>query len=255
MNKNRISIFFLKVFLLFLCPFSLFAKKPKPPEWDGANYLERELNYVERPELSLLPDFELSRQIRENLVDFDPSGTVEILYRMPKLETHEDNQMLYILNRMSRISTMEGIEYYSGSRKMMYPYLEEAFVAEMRKSETAVDDPHFDTLPREPRKITVYQNDTTFGKAWYDVYLETTGSAIRLSMTNTTTMRYKMFPVMRAERLHIEMIIIPREDDLLFYGLASFKLGNTFGIELKLDESFDHRMSALQVWFNNQVYP
>jgi len=238
---------------LFIWPLTLVSAE-KPEEWNGINFLERQLNYVESGEISLLPDFELSGDIQKEIRNFDPSGCVELLYRMPRLEGHEDEQMLYILNRVSRISTMEGIKYYSGSRQAMYPYLEKAAVVEKRKSEKKVGDPFFDSLPDRPHTITVYQRDTTFGNTWYDVDLETTPSAIRLSMINNTTMRYKMFPVLRKGRLHIELIIIPREDDLLFYGLAAFKIGNTFGIDISLDQSFDHRMSALQVWFDKQVY-
>ncbi|MBN2856778.1 MAG: hypothetical protein JXN63_00095, partial [Candidatus Delongbacteria bacterium] len=99
-----------------------------------------------------------------------------------------------------------------------------------------------------------YQKDTTFGKAWYDVVISASPSVLKLSMINTTTITYKLFPVLSKEKLNIELIVIPREKDLLFYGLAAFKLGNTFGIDLKLDESFDHRMSALQTWFSSLNY-
>ena len=249
MNKKNFST----VILLCLLPLVSLAAE-KPVEWEGINFLERDLNYVKGADLSLLPDFEKSAEIRTIMKDFDPSGSVELLYRMPRLEKGTDDQMLYILNQVSRISTMKGLEYFSGSRRDMYIYLEEAAAVDKKGSEEAVEDPRFSALPSSPELLTVYQKDSTFGKTWYDVSLEATDKAIRLSMINTSTMRYKFFPVLRKNRLRIEMVIIPREDDLLFYGLASFKLGNTFGIEIDLDESFDHRMSALQVWFNNQVY-
>ncbi len=253
MNKKMASYrIFLCLLLIFVSSLPLAAEKPE--EWDGINYLERTLSYTESSDLSLIPDFERTREIRDYVKEFDPSGSVELLYRMPLPSYSGEDLMLYILNRISRISTMEGLEYFSGSRQRMYPYLEKAFVVEKKGREEAVEDPQFSRLPGKPESFTVYQRDTTFGDTWYDVTMEYTGSAIRLSMVNVTTMRYKLFPVLRKERLHIEMIIIPREEDLIFYGLASFKLGNTFGIEIDLDESFDHRMSALQVWFNNQVY-
>ena len=248
MLNNALFTFFVLISLAF----PLSAKKPE--EWDGIHFIERRLNYVESPELSLIPGFEQENEVRKILKHFNPSGTVELLYRMPLPVYQGDDMMLHILNRISRISTMEGIEYYSGSRKSMYPYLEKAAVVEDKKSETPIADLQFDSLPSKPGEFIIYQRDTTFGDTWYDVEMEYTGSAIRLSMTNTTTMWYKVFPVLRKDRLHIEMIIVPLKDELLFYGLAAFKLGNTFGFEIPLDESFDHRMSALQVWFYNQVY-
>lgn len=245
--------------IVLLIVFSLLAvsavSAKKPPERKGVNYSERELNYIEESaDVSLLPDFEGSADLRSKLKDFDPSGVVELLYTMPLPDTKGQDMMLYILQHVAKISTMEGIEYYSGSRKAMYPYLEKNYVVATRRGTKKVDDPVFHTLPDEPVNLYVFQDDTTFSKAWYDVSYEVTGDAIHLSLTNTSVIRYKMFPVMREGRLKIDLIVIPRENDLLFYGSAAFKIGSTFGIDLKLDKSFDHRMSALQVWFSNQCY-
>jgi len=253
-HRNRWFRNLLPAVFLFISVVPAVFSSDLPSEREGINFLERELNYVESPEISLLPDFEQSGEILTALKDFDPSGSVELLYRMPLPETNGEDLMLHILQSISEVSSLEGILYFSGSRRVMYPYLEEAFPVEKKRSKNKIDDPVFSSLPTEPTTLSVYQKDTTFGKAWYDVTYQVTGSAIRLSMVNTTTMRYKMFPVLRDHRLNIELIIIPREDDLLFYGLAAFKLGNTFGIEIDLDESFDHRMSALQIWFSNQTY-
>ena len=102
----------------------LFAK---PPERKGINYLERDLNFVEESsELSLLPDFEGRSALLRDLKKFKPSGVVELLYTMPLPEIGERDLMLHILQSISAVSTLEGIVYYSGSRKQKYPYLEEA---------------------------------------------------------------------------------------------------------------------------------
>ena len=250
--KSTKTIFFSVVFFLLLVS-TVSAKKP--PERKGINYTERELSFIEdSADLTLLPDFDDSRDVKRNLKDFDPSGVVELLYTMPLPETGGQDMMLYILQHVAKISTMEGIEYYSGSRKAMYPYLEKNYVVATRRGTKKVDDPVFKTLPSEPVSLYVFQDDTTFSKAWYDVVYKVTDDAIHLSLTNTSVIRYKMFPVMREGNLKIDLIVIPRDDDLLFYGSAAFKIGRTFGIDLKLDQSFDHRMSALQVWFANQCY-
>ncbi|MDC7241841.1 MAG: hypothetical protein PQJ50_15920 [Spirochaetales bacterium] len=226
-----------------------------PPEKEGINFIDRELSFTEETsELALLPPILEKGLIEKDLRSFEPGGIVELLYRMPLPDVEPEDMMLHILQSISQVSTMEGIKYWSGSRREMYPYLEEAFVVEKRKSSRQVDDPVFSSLPSEPQTYSVYQKDTTFGKAWYDVTFTVSDEAIRLSMVNSTTIRYKLFPVLRSERLHIEMVIIPGDEELLFYSMAAFKIGETFGITLRLDQSFDHRMSSLQTWFSNQTY-
>ncbi len=227
----------------------------KPPERKGINYSERELNYLEESsDVKLLPEFDGGRGLRKELESFEPSGVVELLYTMPLPDTKGQDMRLYILQHLAEISTMEGIEYYSGSRKAMHPYLEKNYVVATRRGTRKIDDPVFETLPAEPVDLYVFQDDTTFSKAWYDVRYEVTDDAIHLSLVNTSVIRYKMFPVMREGNLKIDLIVIPGEDELQFYGSAAFKIGSTFGIDLKLDKSFDHRMSALQVWFARQCY-
>lgn len=242
-------------FMIFMVLLSVGFLMADVTERDGVNFTGRSLNFIEdSSDLTLLPDFKGRAVLEKELKNFKPSGVVELLYTMPIPETGGKDMMLHILQSISAVSTLEGIKYYSGSRKAMYPYLEEAYAVDKRKSHDKVADPVFNVLPSGPQTITVYQNDTTFGKAWYDVSFEVSEDAIQLTMINTTTIRYKLFPVLRDENLEIKLLVIPRENDLLFYGMAAFKLGNTFGIELSLDQSFDHRMSALQTWFSNQTY-
>ena len=245
--------------ILILSVFSLLVlttvSAEAPPERWGLNYSERELNFVEESSnVKLLPDFDGSGDIKSGLQSFDPSGVVELLYTMPLPETGGKDMKLHILQSVAQISTMEGVKYWSGSRQAMYPYLEKNYVVATRRGTKKIDDPVFESLPAEAMPLTVFQKDTTFSKAWYDVTYKVSDDAIHLALTNTSVIRYKMFPVMRERRLKIDLIVIPRENDLLFYGSAAFKLGNTFGIDLHLDQSFDHRMSALQTWFAEQCY-
>ena len=239
--------------ILFLALLSPLAAEP--PEKEGINFIHRDLSFVEESsELVLMPQVHDRAIIERDLRDFKPSGIVELLYRMPLPDVAEEDMMLHILQSISHISTLKGIEYWSGSRQAMYPYLSDAYPVEKKRSSKVIDDPVFTSLPDKPYTLTVFQEDTTFGKAWHDVTYTVSDDAIRLTMINVTTIRYKMFPVLRNQRLRIEMVIIPGEEELLFYGMAAFRLGETFGIKMRLDQSFDHRMSSLQTWFSNQTY-
>jgi Family of unknown function (DUF6675) len=241
--------------ILLLAVLSPLAAAP-PPEKEGVNFIHRDLSFVEdTSELVLMPDIQEKVVFEDELKDLKPSGIVELLYRMPLPDVAEEDMMLHILQSISEISTLKGIEYWSGSRQAMYPYLSDAYAVEKKRSNKVIDDPVFTSLPKKPQTLSVFQEDTTFGKAWYDVTYTVSDDTIRLSMINSTIIRYKMFPVLRNERLRIEMIIIPGEEELLFYGMAAFRLGETFGIKMRLDQSFDHRMSSLQTWFSNQTYP
>ncbi len=243
--------------LIFLFPslFALYAGEGLPSEALGLNFTARQLNYVEEgADITLLPAFSGYKDYVKGLNTFAPSSVVELLYTMPLPETGGKEIRLYLLQALARISSLEGLEYWSGSRGRMYTYLEEAYPVSAKRSRKQLDDPSFSRLPDKEQNLYVFQKDTTFGKAWYEVHYTVLEDGILLSMVNTSVIRYKMFPVMREGRLRIDLLALPGKDELVFYGSAAFKLGYTFGIKMDLSGSFDHRMSALQSWFARQIY-
>ncbi len=230
-----------------------------PPEKEGINYISKELSFVEETDQPvLLPLFEGAEEIRAGLRSQKPSGIVELLYTMPLPPIDQEYRQLSILQALSQISTLQGIEYFSGSRQAMYLYLEEAYVVEdtKKKQKKPIADPVFDSLPSGAVSLAVYQRDTTFGDIWYNTTFQVTKDAVLLSMVNKSTIWIKkIYPAMSEGRLIINVVVIPQKEELVFYALASYRLGFTFGIDLSLGESFDHRVSALQGWFARQIYP
>ncbi len=250
MKEKQISLVF-----LFLAAAALSAGEDLPPEALGRDFTDRKLNYTEDgPDVVLLPHFSASEAYRKELQAFEPSGVVELLCTMPLAKTGEKDMRLYLLQALSRISSLEGLEYYSGSRGRMHTYLEKAYAVETRRGSRKKQDPVFHSLPEKEDSFHVFQKDTTFGKAWYKVSYRVLEDGILLSMVNTSVIRYKIFPVMREGNLRIDLLALPGKDSLLFYGTAAFRLGYTFGMDINLSDSFDHRMSALQNWFARQIY-
>ncbi len=246
--------------LRFICPwygFTLFflplgtpgAQEGKPP------YFTKELSFREDTATALLlPASPYSESLRERLKLQEPSGLLELLYEMPLPDTAGQDLLLYIFQKAAAIRTMEGLKFYSDIPEERTLYIKETRIVEERKSYKGLPDLVFMEIPSTPFQATVFQRETTFGKIWYDVTLQASGTACLVSLRNSTTVWYKFFPGLPRGRLTIDMLTIPQKDKLLFYIAASYRLGFTFGIDIQLDETFSRRAGAIQSWFANQLY-
>ncbi|MDA3851352.1 MAG: hypothetical protein PF447_08750, partial [Spirochaetaceae bacterium] len=201
-----------------------------------------------------MPENVYTQDIKDELLASGGNWLVESLYEM-ELPVLEENMSSTIYNKISAVSTMEGILYYSGKYQSMWPLIEEAWITNEKGSRSVIEDPEFSRIPTE-RTIVFYQKDIKFGGNYYqaDYYIQP--GVVRLSITNLTTLRYRAFPLMRPEKLRSEILILWDDEKLWFYGLTCFDFQNTFGLisERLLQNAFDYRMSALQGWFVDSVY-
>jgi hypothetical protein len=239
--------------IMLLLPFLSFAEKP--PEGEGWEYYSKTKNSVQGTEIKLLPSFDQAAAVLQDLYDQDPAMSIELHFTMPLPETGGEDIMDFLFSKLQAISTMEGIEYYSANNDAMTLYLERCFLVEQKGRQKQVPDPVFVTPPAF-WQATVFQEDTTFGKNWYDLQMTVSRDAIRMRLKNVTTMRYFFFPIMGEGGVVIELIIIPGEETLQFYALSQLETSvrQVLGKKIYLPGVFDHRVSAYQSWLAKRIY-
>ena len=200
----------------------------------------------------LLPDTFADGNITDQVVANDPTMGVESLYLLPYPEGEgfagaweKSAKILF------QVSTMEGIEYYSASRKRMRTLFTDSYFIEEQESRKRVPDPLFSTIP-ESFEQPLLQKDLTFGSNIYDTRFETDGKVLHFSMINQTRMSYKFIPMVGPGGLIIHLLVYPIEEGILFYGVCSVDSISFFGIERTKKDSFYYRIEALQRWFRSK---
>jgi uncharacterized protein DUF6675 len=241
------------VIIYFLSSVCLFADRP--PEWEGWHYTSKEKSTSKDTTLVLLPDFDERNELIQSVQLNSPEMSLEMLYEMPLPDINGEELFLFLFNRLNSFSSMKGIKYYSANKDRMTLYLEDCFLVLKKGKKTPLENPVYSELPEEINFV-IYQKDTTFGSNWYNVTTKVSEDVIWLSMTNISTMKYLFFPIMGKGDIKIDIIIVPEENSIKLYTLSQLKkaVSKVLGKKIYLPGVFDHRVSAIQGWFAQQIY-
>ncbi|MDA3949720.1 MAG: hypothetical protein PF508_10905 [Spirochaeta sp.] len=207
--------------------------------------------YTDTVETSLAEPGPVTEFIRTELRELDPKVGIEI--SIPIAVTDEvftESGMLQLYNILRRVSTMEGLEYYSASRDEMRTFYHESYAIDDPDSQRRIPDPTVSSIPSRDT-IHVFQQDGSFGKNVQRIEYRADGPEILLSMVNTTTMVYKIVPLVTPGNLRTFLVVRPVPEDgvVTFYGNLGVRVPGLFGMKDRARDSFYNRIVALHDWF------
>ena len=209
---------------------------------------------LKNPSPRLLPNYDaLRRLVVETQSGLDPNLFVETLslYRKPSGALSEA-EMTALLNRMTAISTLAGIEYYSESRKSMRTFYETSFVINDPSGKKPLPDPVFTAAPAS---LVLYarQKDLTFGDNIYRYDYQAEKDALFFVQENYTAMSIGIIPAVGKNKFRTVLAVIDAEDSLLIYAAAMAKAVSLPGLGDHIGASFTNRAQAILKWFAVQA--
>ena len=166
----------------------------------------------------------------------------------------ERGDLLTIYNTLRTVSSLEGVEYYSASRKRMRTFFREAYAISDISSRERVPDPLVESVPRE-ETVLIHQRDLTFGKNTSEAVYRHSKDVINLSLTNLEIMRYALLPFIQERGMRTHLIILPMDGYIGFYAYCGVETISFLGIEKSKSDSFYNRMKALYTWFRENLPP
>jgi len=206
-----------------------------------------------------LPSVDVSTKLIQEAYSIDYAVGVESLYLIPwkdistKLTGLPHQEFLQeVYNILRRVSTLEGIEYYSASRERMRTLFAECWAINNPEDKKKIADPRVHTIPPEDT-VYIHQKDLTFGKNISRVNYQSSGDYFRMNIVNLTTMTYMFFPIVGKENMSMQIVIVPSKEGILFYGLNTVDVMDLKIFHNKMRDSFTNRMVALYNWFLSQL--
>ncbi|MDR2588714.1 MAG: hypothetical protein LBC67_04730 [Spirochaetales bacterium] len=202
----------------------------------------------------ILPDPQLAMSLLADMKKLSAVLLVEALFVIPVEEgiTSQEKFRLNIYNVLHKINTMKGLQYYSATNNKMQTMFNDSYVIANPDSRTPLPNPIAQSIPARDT-IYVYQDDTRFGENTYEASYRYTGS-FHLSMKNLTTMYYGIVPIVGAQKMRMDIIILPADDHLLFYSCIGADALTFFGLEKRALPSFSNRIYALFSWFMQNLF-
>ncbi|MFP4363872.1 MAG: DUF6675 family protein [Spirochaetia bacterium] len=205
-------------------------------------------------ELSLLPNVEGAQPLTEDFQNTNFAYATETLQYIPTPNTDytEEDNLVAVYNTLRSISTLEGLEYYSVSRGRMHTLFSQAYTINSPDAQEEIPDRHVAVIPQES---TVYamQDDSRFGPNIYRLEYTVFPDSILLSSKNLTGLYYTFVRVIAPEDLSLQVLVIPTEDALVFYGLSYAPGVRLPFLSDRIQSSIENRLEAFARWFRNSI--
>jgi hypothetical protein len=196
----------------------------------------------------LVPDNEFAREAVSYWTGEEAPFFSESLYLYKKPEDTETSDDLAKVSRILRsISRLEGISYYSTSRKQMRILYEKSYVIENQKSKRKTADPVSGSA--DGVSILAFQKDLTFGECIYQYNYRQSADSVAFYSCNLEPMSYAFIRVIDPEKLRNSLVVQDLGDYLLVYSITRANFAAIPGLETKINASFSTRMEAVYDWF------
>lgn len=200
-------------------------------------------------DLAWAPSHPLAARVQSDLRSEEPDVVVEALYLWKKPRSASpEAELLAVYNVLRAVGTLQGIEYWSASRRTMRLFYEESWRVVSSEDRTRVPDQRLTSLPPS-ETFTVWQKDLSFGGNLYRLDYRTSPDGVLLESVNLTRMYYKFVPVAAPGALKVRVLALNTDEGILFWAVSSARAAVVPGVRGKLEDSFGNRAEAVFRWF------
>lgn len=186
------------------------------------------------------------------LASLKPSITVEACYLVPRSHAAQTDALLDAYSAFMSVSSLEGITYWSASRKARHVLYEKSSIVDAKGRREPRPDPVRSSVPPSDSFI-VRQTDTTFGENWYQWDFSSTQGAFSLSVTNLSDLNYGILRLMDAQALAGFFFVVPCDEGILLYTVTGARAFLLPGLDGKVEESFVNRADAMNAWLKARL--
>lgn len=204
---------------------------------------------------SILPSHPAAERIRAALAAEKGSILVESAFVLPRAAdpAKARAELAAIYGTMRSFGTMQGIEYYSASRKRMRTLYAQSYRIDSEQSRVRLPDPGFpppDAIPAT-ETLLAFQEDLSLGANVYRYSFATYPDAVLVEATNLTKMRYGPITAVEPRGFKTRVLVIQADDAIVFYAASSAAAPGLF--KGRLSESLANRAEALFRWFSSRA--
>jgi len=195
--------------------------------------------------LWLLPQTEYAFEIKNSLVtkqEKDFSFTYETLYYIEKQASIEK------ISEIARsISKMEGLKYYSTTKKKEQVLYKNAYMVDGKDSKKEIPDQNKGNADGQISYCLM--DDNHFGKTIYELSYNQSKEELLTTFSNQDDMGYGPFRLIQPEKLVINLLVEPCEDGIVVYLCADLSCKNFPGLKDSITDSISTRIDAISKWF------
>lgn len=210
--------------------------------------------------LVLMPESVYGDKIKDNLIAKTAGNypfTYETLYLLNKKDVLKNSNSkatdvgIDDISEICRsISKMQGMKYYSSTRKKEVVLYENAYMIENPDSKKPISD--VNTGNANGQKSYCLLDDNSFGVCRYELNYYQSGNEILGVFSNLDILGFGPFKAVYPEKLTIKILVEDCGDDVLLYICCDLDSVKYPGIKAQISDSMISRVEALYKWVLNQ---
>lgn len=211
-------------------------------------------SYIKEYTPHLFLDSELGREVpnywKLSGKTQEPVFYFEGLYLTKKTpSTNPGKNIQEVSKNVRSISTLEGVEYYSNSRKKMRILYEESFAVNNPNERMRISDP----IEKNADNQVIYalQRDSTFGRFLYKYSYKQKKNEMLINITNIDNLTLAGIKIIKPENMVSSIIVYDLGDYFVTYTLIEVDVISVSVIENKMKKSFAARAEALFAWLSS----
>ncbi|MEI6385356.1 MAG: DUF6675 family protein [Spirochaetota bacterium] len=188
--------------------------------------------------------------VRAALEAEKPGLRVEAVFLLARQQPSDPaREMAALLRQLASISTLEGIQYWSASRKTWRTFFAESYRIDSLERRARLPDLMPDGL-QPGLGFLAFQRDLSFGSNVYNYeYILRGDASITVTQTNLTPMSYGLIPLLGSGGLRTRILVIPADEGIVFYVASAATVARIPILSGRLEDSFSNRAAAFFSWF------
>jgi hypothetical protein len=197
---------------------------------------------------TLIPNPDSGIDLLSSVMAKKPSHIIEALVLVPYNERELD--MLDIYNALGRIEKIKDYSVPISRDKDINIFTETTRLENARNRKSISDPPPANMLPYSETMYLRFK-DAYYGNLFIrgDVSMSLYG--ITYSMTNFTDIRYLLFPIIKTERISINIYLEPVAEGILVYSMSGLYLPDFIASKVNLAPNINIRVSTLINWITD----
>ena len=203
-------------------------------------------------EMGLVPSSGYKSKLLKNRVKkSDKAFLFESLFYLKKSDLSKSKLDINDVSRVMRsISSMQGITYYSNTKKKDRVLYDKAYTISDPSSKVAIADKT--TGNADGKVLYCLLNDASFGITRYKLNYYQSNNELYSTFTTTDAMGLGPITGIEAGDLIINILVIDCGDSFLLYLAPDANCKNIPGIDKKVQDSLIARMDSIYKWFIKQ---
>jgi hypothetical protein len=202
-----------------------------------------------REELVLGPSAASGIDILSPVLERTPNYLAESLLLIPYGKRRPGLGDLY--RSLSKVRDLKGRLYHSAAKDENVPLFEDATrIGGLNKS-SPLPDPEGGEMSSE--RVYIRLKDANFGNTFYKADISKHSGGILYSLSNTKTINYLLFPVMKEDKFAAQLYLEALDEGVLVYSVAGTEVSDFIASKISMSSAIRKRLEVFIAWVSDGI--